>query len=102
MTDDPVEVAAANRTIRKSALASTADRLRKRLDPRLIASDVARIAMAQAITRFAAIQTSPKQRKRALVGAGVAAATAVGLRVVYRNSGENISPETQDDVTPNE
>ncbi len=102
MTDDAVADAAAKLKHRKAAIATTTASIRRRLDPRLIAADLAKLAMARAITQLGAIRTTPRQRKRALVGAGLAAITAVGLRVVYRDSLENISPETQDDVTPNE
>ncbi len=98
MTDDPVAEAAAKANLRKMALATTAALFRSRLDPRLIAADLAKIALTRSIARVAAIRTTPKQRKRALIGAGVAAATAVGMRVLYRNKHESPSPEPEDDV----
>ena len=81
MTDDPVADAAAKANMRKIALSATAALFRSRLDPRLIAADLAKIALTRSIARVAAIRTTPKQRKRALIGAGVAAATAIGMRV---------------------
>ena len=98
MTDDPVAEAAAKANLRKMALATTATLFRRRLDPRLIAADLAKIALTRSIARVAAIRTTPKQRKRALIGAGVAAATAIGMRVLYRNKHETPSPEPEDDV----
>ena len=98
MTDDAVADAAAILTRRKTAIGATTEAIRRRFDPRLIASDVAKVAMAHAITQLGGIQTTPRQRKRALVGAGVAAVTAIGLRVVYRISAEKNSPKPLDDV----
>jgi hypothetical protein len=54
--------------------------------------------LAQSIARVAGIKVTPKQRKRALIGAGIAAATTIGMRVLYRNAAEKPSLETQDDV----
>ena len=102
MTDDAVVDAAVTRTARKKAIAATTMRIRDRLDPRLLVADVAKFAMAKAIAKVSAIETTPKQRKRALVGAGVAAVTAVGLRVAYRNSVDHPSPTVQDDDIPPE
>ena len=102
MTDDSVTDAAATANLRRIALTTTASLLRRRLDPRLIAADFAKLALARSITRIAAISATPKQRKRALVGGAVAAATAIGLRVLYRNAQEKTvetpSPETESDV----
>jgi hypothetical protein len=98
MTDDPVSDAAAKSNLRRSALLTTTTLLRRRFDPRLIAADLAKIAMARSITRVAAIKTTPKQRKRAIIGAGVAAAMAIGMRVLYRNAIEKRSPAPEDDV----
>lgn len=102
MTDDSVTDAAATANLRRIALTTTASLLRRRLDPRLIATDFAKLALARSITRIAAISATPKQRKRALVGGAVVAATAIGLRVLYRNAREKTvetpSPETESDV----
>jgi hypothetical protein len=98
MTDDPIADAAATASLRKTALLATTALLRRRFDPRLIVADLAKVALTRAVARVAAIKTTPKQRKRALIGAGVAAATAIGMRVLYRNSAEKPSPEPQEDV----
>lgn len=98
MTDNAVTDAAAKRAQHKAALAKTATRIRERLDPRLLAADVAKLAMASAITKLGAIETTPRQRKKALVGAGVAAVATVGLRVAYKNSVDRPSLGLQDDV----
>lgn len=98
MTDNAVTDAAAKRTERKVALAKTTTRIRERLDPRLLAADVTKLAMANAIAKLGAIETTPRQRKKALVGAGVAAVATVGLRVAHRNSVNRPSPALNDDV----
>ncbi len=102
MMDDPVTDAAANSNLRRTALLTTTALLRRRFDPRLIAADIAKIALTRSIARVAAIQTTPKQRKRALIGAGIAAATAIGMRVLYRNDRKKTvtppSPGTEEDV----
>lgn len=98
MVDDPVADAAAQSSLRRTALIRTTALLRRRFDPRLIAADLAKVAMARSIARVAAIRTTPKQRKRALFGAGIAAATAIGLRVLYRTAEEKPSPEIKGDV----
>jgi hypothetical protein len=98
MTDDPISDAAAQASFRKTALVATTSLLRRRMDPRLIAADLAKIALTRSIARVAAIRATPKQRKRALIGAGIAAATAIGLRVLYRNAREIRSPEPQESV----
>lgn len=99
MTDNAVVDAAAKRSQQKAAVAKTTARIRERLDPRLLAADVTRLAMANAIAKLGAMETTPRQRKAALVGAGVAAAATVGLRMAYRNSVDHPSHATQDDVT---
>lgn len=98
MTDDPVTDAAAKSNLRRTALLTTTTLLRRRLDPRLIAADLAKLALTRSIARVAAIKTTPKQRKRAIIGAGVAATAAIGMRVLYRNAIEKPSPEPQEDV----
>ena len=102
MTDDPVTNAAATANLRRIALTTTASLLRRRLDPRLIAADVAKLALARSIARIVAISATPKQRQRALVGVVIAATTAIGLRVLYRNASEKTveapSPETESDA----
>jgi hypothetical protein len=98
MTDDLVATAANRVKQRRSALSTTVGQIHRRLDPRLIAADVAKLVLARSIARAAAITVTPKQRKRALIGAGIAAATAIGMRVLYRNDVEKLSPETQDDA----
>jgi hypothetical protein len=98
MTDDPVADAAAKVSLRRAALTTTATLLRHRLDPRLIAADLAKLALARSISRVAKISIAPRQRKRALLTGGIAAAAAIGLRVLYRNAHENPSPQPKDDV----
>jgi hypothetical protein len=98
MTDDPVAKAAAKANRRRLAITTTASLLQRRLDPRLIAADLAKIALARSVARVARIRSTPAQRKRALIGAGIAIATTIGMRVLYRNAAEKPSPETQDDV----
>jgi hypothetical protein len=98
MTDDPVASAAAKAKLRRMAITATTTLIQRRLDPRLIAADVAKLVLAQSIARVARIKVTPGQRKRALIGAGLAAATTIGMRVLYRNAVEKPSPETQDDV----
>lgn len=98
MTDDLVADAAKKSKLRRAALVATTSLFRRRLDPRLIAADLAKLALTRSIARVAAIKTTPKQRKRALIGAGVAAATAIGMRVLYRTAMEKPSPEPTDDV----
>lgn len=98
MTDDPVADAAAKAKLRRAAILATTTLVRSRLDPRLIAADVAKLALARAVKRVASIKTTPKQRKRALIGGAIAAATAIGLRVMYRNAREKPSPQAEEDV----
>ncbi len=98
MTDDPIANAAAKAKLRRAAIMTTTSLLHRRLDPRLIAADLAKIALTRSIARVAAIKTTPKQRKRALIGAGIAAATAIGMRVLYRNAREKPSPLPEEDV----
>jgi hypothetical protein len=98
MTDDPVASAASKAKLRRAAITTTATLLHRRLDPRLIAADLAKVALTRSIARVAAIKTTPKQRKRALISAGIAAATAIGMRVLYRNAREKPSPPPEDDV----
>ena len=98
MTDDPVADAAAKVSLRRAALTTTATLLRHRFDPRLVAADLAKLALARSVKRVAGIRATPKQRKRALIGGAIAAATAISLRVLYRNAHENPSPQPKDDV----
>jgi hypothetical protein len=98
MTDDPVADAATKVSLRKAALATTTVLIQRRMDPRLIAADVAKFVLTRAVMRIGAIKTTPKQRKRAIIGAGVAAVTAIGMRVLYRNAIEKPSPDAEDDV----
>jgi hypothetical protein len=98
MTDDPVAEAAAKANRRRLAITTTATLLQRRLDPRLIAADLAKLALARSIARVSKISITPKQRKRALITGGLAAATAIGMRVLYRNARENPSPPPEDDV----
>ena len=89
---------------RRTKLIGTTQLLKRRLDPRLIVSDLAKLAVARSIGRIGKIAATPKQRKRALIGGGIAAVTAIGLRVLYRNDGlprdnaENPSHDTAGDV----
>ena len=100
MMDDPVAQAAATAKLKRLALTTTAMLFRRRLDPRLIAADVAKIALTRSVARIAKVGATPKQRKRALIGAGVAAATAIGLRVLYRNAQEKtVEAPSPDDGT---
>lgn len=102
MTDDTVAKAASKEKLRRFALTTTATLLQRRMDPRLLAADAAKLIVARSIKRVTQIKTTPKQRKRALIGGAVAAATAIGLRVLYRTSREKslaaLSPEDESDV----
>ncbi len=102
MMDDPVAKAASKEKLRRLALTTTATLLQRRMDPRLLAADAAKLIVARSIKRVTQIKTTPKQRKRALIGGAVAAATAIGLRVLYRTSREKslavLSPEDESDV----
>jgi hypothetical protein len=102
MTDDPVTKAASNEKLKRLALTTTATLLQRRMDPRLLAADAAKLILARSIKRVAQVKITPKQRKRALIGGAVAAATAIGLRVLYRTSREKSlappSPEDESDV----
>ena len=82
--DDAVVAAARNARSRRQAIGATAELLRRRLDPRLLAADVATRLWQASVVKVALLETAPKKRKRALVAAGVAAITAVTLRVLYR------------------
>lgn len=98
MTDDPVADAAAKAKRRRLAITATTTLVQRRLDPRLIVADLAKVALTRSIARVSAIKTTPKQRKRALIGMGIAAATAIGMRVLYRKAAEKPSPQAEDDV----
>ena len=102
MTDDPVAKAASNASLRRLTLTKTASLLQRRMDPRLLAADAAKFVLARSIQRVAQIKTTPKQRKRAMISGAVAAATALGLRVLYRTAREkslmNPSPDGESDV----
>jgi hypothetical protein len=102
MTDDPVTKAATNEKLKRLALTTTASLLQRRMDPRLLAADAAKLILARSIRRVTQVKTTPKQRKRALIGGAVAAATAIGLRVLYRTSREKSlaapSPKQESDV----
>ena len=98
MMDDPVTNAAAKAKQGRIAITKTTDLIRKRMDPKLIVADLAKLVLARAIARAASIRVTPKQRKRAVIGAGIAAATAIGMRVLYRNANEKPSPEAEEDV----
>jgi hypothetical protein len=102
MTDDRVAKAATNERLKRLALTTTATLLQRRMDPRLLAADAAKLILARSIKRVTQVKTTPKQRKRALIGGAVAAATAIGLRVLYRNAQEKSdstpSPEMESDV----
>lgn len=102
MTDDPVSSAATKAKLRRLAITTTASLIQRRLDPRLIAADLAKLALARSVARVARIKVTPKQRKRALIGAGIAAATTIGMRVLYRTAREKTaeapSPEIESDV----
>lgn len=102
MKDDPVSDAATKANLRRLALTTTATLLQRRMDPRLLAADAAKLILARSIKRVTQVKITPKQRKRALIGGAVAAATAIGLRVLYRNAREKSdatpSPEMESDV----
>jgi hypothetical protein len=102
MTDNPVTKAASNEKLKRLALTTTATLIQRRMDPRLLAADAAKLILARSIKRVTQVKTTPKQRKRALIGGAVAAATAIGLRVLYRMSREKSlaapSPEDESDV----
>jgi hypothetical protein len=102
MNDDPVSDAAAKANLRRLALTTTATLLQRRMDPRLLAADAAKLILARSIKRVTQVKITPKQRKRALIGGAVAAAAAIGLRVLYRNAQEKSddtpSPEIESDV----
>jgi hypothetical protein len=100
MSDDAITNAATKSRLRRAALTTTTMLIRRRFDPRLIAADLARVAVTRSIARIAAVKTTPRQRKRAIIGASVAAAAAIGLRVLYRSKNEKHSPEAQDDARP--
>lgn len=102
MTDDPVADAALAAKLRRAAITTTATQLRRHFDPRLIVADLAKVALIRSITRVAGIETTPRQRKRALIGGGIAVVTAIGMRVLYRNNREKAveapSPQIELDV----
>jgi hypothetical protein len=102
MNDDPVSDAAAKANLRRLALTTTATLVQRRMDPRLLAADAAKLILARSIKRVTQVKITPKQRKRALIGGAVAAAAAIGLRVLYRNAQEKSddtpSPEIESDV----
>jgi hypothetical protein len=92
MIDDLVAKAASKEKLRRLALTTTATLLQRRMDPRLLAADAAKLILARSIKRATQIKTTPKQRKRALIGGAIAAASAIGLRVLYRSSREKSAP----------
>jgi hypothetical protein len=98
MMDDPVADAATKVKLRRTAMTTTTALIKRRLDPRLVVADMAKLAMARSLARVTGIKVTPAQRKRALIGAGIAAATTIVLRVVYRNARENTSPDAEVDV----
>jgi hypothetical protein len=65
---------------RKQALGVTLSTLRARLDPRLIAADMARRAASAALLSVAAPGLTRKQRGRAAITGTVAIASAFALR----------------------
>ena len=99
MTDDPILGASSNVKLRKAALFSTTKMIRRRLDPRLIVSDAAKLVVTHSVAKAANLSAQPAVRNRALLSAAFAAVTAIGLRVIYRNSMEKRSLEIEDDVT---
>lgn len=88
MTDESVANAANNEKLKRVALVTTAKLLRRRMDPRLLAADAAKLVLARSIRRISQVKATPKQRKRAVAAGAVAAVTAIGLRVLYRSSHE--------------
>ena len=102
MTDDPVADAALAAKLRRSAITTTATQLRRHFDPRIIVADFAKVALTRSITRVAGIETTPRQRKRALIGGSIAIVTAIGMGVLYRNDREKAveptSPQIELDV----
>ncbi len=86
--DDLVAGAASKAKFRRAAIATTSALIRRRLDPRLIAADVAKLVVVRSIQRATGLLTKSGQRKRALVTGVTAAAAAIGLRVLYRNEKE--------------
>ena len=98
MTDDPVARAAAVANRRRLAIITTANLLHRRLDPRLIAADLGKLMLARSIGRVTRLKSSPVQRKRALITAGLAIVTTIGMRVLYRNTAEKPSPPPEEDV----
>ncbi len=83
MKDSPsraLEVAQQIAAARKSALFATRDALRLRLDPRMIAADLAQRVLSAAIVRVTTAGLLPKKRKRAVIAAAVALAAAAFMR----------------------
>ena len=97
--DDAVVAAARNARSRRQAIGATAELLRRRLDPRLLAADVATGLWQRSVVQVALLQTVPAKRKRVLVAAGVAAIIAVTLRILYRTDHEKIEPAPSPEPT---
>jgi hypothetical protein len=91
----PVDLATAEHVAaaRKTALISTRNALRLRLDPRLIVADIAQRALSVAIARVATPGISSKKRKRALVAGAAALATVATMRTwAKRRAAEKSAP----------
>ncbi len=96
MTDDIVTRTAGHAQSRRLALLTTATLLHRRLDPRLIASDMAKLVLARSVKRMSKVRITPKQRKRAMITGGIAIAAAIGLRVLYRRGHQKNARPTPD------
>ena len=81
---DPVARAETAVADARAALTTTAQRLRLRLDPRLIVADVAQRTVGRSLQRIVQSGVTPKQRRRQIAVSALAFAAAVGMRVWFR------------------